>query len=134
MRRDSVSLVWLKRTALAALILLIQTTGKAAAGHGDADDAASCRSLMLNRIDLAVQVSCDLQSIRKRAVDFFNKPIGMFDRNLWGSNLLVGDIFASDFLASDFFALIQQDFEMRLCEWRALELHGETHSDIDQQQ
>ena len=107
MRRDSIGLVWLKRTTLAGLILLFQTTGKAAAGHGDADDAASCRSLLLNRLDLEVQVGCDLQSIRKRALDL---------------------------LTSDFFALVQQDFEMRLCEWRASEPHGEKHSDIDQQQ
>ncbi len=120
MRRDSIGfgLAWLKRSILAALIILVYTTGKAAGGHGDADDAASCKSPMLSRFDAllsdeASESGFDIKKFSTLATVALHESVQLMN---------------CDLLDNDTIAIIQQDFEMRLCEWRALDSDRDTPS------
>jgi hypothetical protein len=111
MRRDSIGLAWLKRSILAGLIIFIHSTGKASGGHGDADDAATCKPSLLSRFDWilsdeASKGALDIKKLGTLVTVALYDSVRLMDCNL---------------LDSDTVAIIQQDFEMRLCEWRALD-------------
>ncbi len=111
MQRDSIGLAWLKRSILATLIILFFTSGKATAGHGDADDAASFKSPGKSRFERLFgneesEYRFDFKSLSRQAANALYESIRLIDCNL---------------LNSDTLAIIHQDFEMRLCEWRSLE-------------
>lgn len=124
MRRDSISLAWLKRSILAGLIIFIHSTGKAASGHGDADDAASCKSSMQSRFDAilsdeASEGTFDIKKFGTLATVALYESVRLMDCNLFDSDTI---------------AIINQDFEMRLCERRALDSGSDTPTNTNESQ
>jgi hypothetical protein len=109
---------------MAGLIVFIHSTGKATAGHGDADDAANCKSPMLSRFDASLsaeasEATFDIKKLGTLATVALHESVRLLN---------------CDLLDTDTFAIVQQDFEMRLCEWRALNSGNDNSSPTNDRQ
>jgi len=111
MRKDSSGILWFVMTMLTMVFIALVAAEKTAAGHGDADDAASWQASTSSHDTSAVTA----QSVVRRF-------------GLIGTKLLER---AWSSLDADLVQVLQLDFEMRLCELHASSF-AERESSIDE--